>query len=237
MKNNNIYNIGFLRQLKRVILCGFLLSFPCCARTGDVPLFETPEWEMNPEYKVGILLRRENNAAQESALLIKHETKEPFVRRYDPRSKTISVVSPETWDATNAPIARCEEQFAPDTRLLAVNPETKRLTDERGDVVPTKGENILNLVWSPQKKRVAVLSAGGAAGSEYSILPFGSGSGASGQYWHQVYSLETRKMESSAIRIPTKQGFTSLRACWSADGAFVVYYEVTFSFLSVVHVD
>jgi len=238
MKNNMFKHRGLWKSFKQVILCGFLFSFYGCGRAGDTPLFETPEWKMNPEYKVGLSLRREEKGQnQTGTLLIKHDSKTPFVRRYDPVSRTLEVATPESWDQATAPIARCEEQFAPETRLLEVKPETGRLTDENGKVVPTKGENVLNLTESPRKNRAAILSASGAAGSGYSIFPFGSGSGASGQYWHETYSLENRKIESSPVRVPTERSFRSLRACWSADEKFVVYYEVTFSFLTVIHVE
>ena len=238
MKHDDDNYLGIWRKLTKFICCGFLLSMSGCdGSKGDVPLFETPEWKMNPEYEVGLSLRREEGLPNDGGLLIKHDTKKPFVRRYNRSPKNVEVVPPEMWDKSKTPIARCGEQFAPDTKLLQINTQTKQLMDENGGVIPTEGETVLNLTVSPQNNRVAVLSASGTAGGDYSVVPFGSGSGASGQYWLQVYSLKTRRFESFPVRIPTREKFTSLTACWSSDEKFVVYTEVTYRFLTVVEVD
>ena len=230
--------MGFQRKFTKIICCGFLFSLAGCGGSkGQTPLFETPEWKMNPEYEVGLSVRRENASQKDSGLLIKHDTKQPSVRRYDPNRKTLEVVPPDAWDKSTAPIAHCVEQYPPDTELLRFDPKTKRLIGERGEIIPTKGENVLNLTASPEKKRVAVLSATGTAGGDYSVTPFGSGSGASGQYWMQVYSLKKRQLENYLFQIPTKEKFTSLTACWSADERFVVYSEVKYQFIVVVEVN
>lgn len=238
MKHDNDNYFGIWQKLTKIICCGFLFSLSGCGGSkGDVPLFETPEWKMNPEYEVGLSLRREDSSQNNSGLLIKHDTRQPFVRRYNQILKNVEVVPPEMWDKSNAPIARCSEQFAPDTKFLKINPKTKQLMDGKDNIIPTEGNTILNLTISPQNNRVAVLSASGTAGGDYSVIPFGSGSGASGQYWLQVYSLKTRQFESSPVRIPTQEKFTSLHACWSSDEKFVIYAEVTYRFFVVVEVD
>ncbi len=191
---------------------------------------------MNPEYEVGLSVRRDNASQKDGGLLIKHDTKQPSVRRYDPTRKTLAVVPTEMWDKSSAPVARCGEQFPPEMTLLRLESKTKQLIGERGEITPTKGKTVLNLTASSQKNRVADLSASGTAGGDYSVIPFSSGSGASGQYSMQIYSLKTRQLENYLFEIPTKETFTSFTACWSADEKFVVYSEVGYRFLVVVEV-
>lgn len=238
MKKKHQTFTGKRRKFTRIICWSFLFSLAGCGGSkGQKPLFETPEWKMNPEYEVGLSVRRENVSQKDSSLLIKHDTKQPSVRRYDPKQKTLEVVPTEMWDKSTAPVARCGEQFPPDTALLRFDSKSKQLIGEKGEIIPTKGKTVLNLTASPQKNRVAVVSASGTAGGDYSVIPFGSGSGASGQYSMQIYSLKKRQLENYLFEIPTKEKFTSLTACWSADEKFVIYSEVRYQFIVVVEVD
>jgi hypothetical protein len=194
-------------------------------------LFETPEWRGNPTYEVGLRLRREGK--NDGALLIKYDASTQ-VRRYSPDTKMMAVVGLDAWERAAGAIAVCEEQFPPDSALLGTNAKTGRLRDRQGDV-PTVGRTILNLTAAPQGDRIAVLSATGKKPA--SPLPFWGSSGASGEYWHQVWSLRERVFFGPDVRISTLRARDSLRACWSADERLVVYYEVTFAYLLLVSVN
>jgi len=208
-----------------------LFDIMCCVRAERRPIFETPEWAGDLKYGVGIGLRRER--ADGGALLIKHD-ESAVVRRYSAGAERLEIVGADVWERAGGAVARCGEQFHPDAALLGTDPNTGRLRDARGEV-PAAGGAILNLTAAPRGDKVAVLSATGSKPG--SILPFGGGAGASGQYWHQVWSIRERRFNGPAVRIPTPRSHDSLRACWPADEGAVVYYEVTFSYLLVVEVD
>jgi hypothetical protein len=215
-----------LRCIATVVI-GILLS-SCSRGDRDNPIFETPEWKMNPKYEVGLRLRRE--AVQGGALLIKLD-ENLIVRRYDPKAKMLSTVDPTGWEHAKGVIANCEEQFPPDNSTFWIDPQTGQLRDKKG-VVRTSGAGILNLTLGPQGDKIAILSAEG--GKPVSLIPFWGSSGAAGQYWLQVWSLSRHDFVGQAVKIPRLHAQDSLRACWSADEEVVIFFEVTFSYFSVV---
>jgi hypothetical protein len=222
-------------KLQPIMQAGFILSalfgFFGCGSNGDVPLFQTPDWIDSGNYGINIEIRREK--AEGGALLFKPDTKPTLIKRYDPQAKTLVNVAPESWDMAAGTIARCEEQSKPFGRL-EIDPETRQLVDENKAVVLTKGKHVMDFVRSPSATKVAVLSADGYRRSG-SFFPVGGSDGAaSGQNWHQVYSLEKRRMEAGATRIPLAEAFDNPKTCWSADDKFVVYITPLFSSLSVI---
>ncbi len=229
MPDRAIEKFSVARGVAAIVLT-ILSGSWCCAMTTQVPLFDTPEWRMNLKYEVGLRLRRER--AEGGALLIKHD-ESTLVRRYDPEAQTLANVGVDSWERAAGAIARCEGQFPPDRALLWTDNQTGKLHDAQVEI-QSAGPTILNLTAAPQGDKVAVLSAKGK--KPISLLPFGGGSGASGEYWHQVWSLRTHAYLGPAVRIPTHGNYASLRACWSMDENLIVYYEVTFSYLSVVTV-
>lgn len=212
-------------------ILGTFFGFFGCGSRGNAPLFQTPDWIASGNYGINIELRREK--ADGGALLLKTDTKPSLIKRYDPQAKTLVNVASENWERAVGAIARCEKQFPP-IGHLDFDPDINQLVDADKVVIPTKGRHVMRLVQSPSSKRVAVLSADGFRRSG-SFFPIGAADGgATGQYWHQVYSLEKRRMESSATRIPLAEVFDNPNPCWSADDKFVVYLMPLFSSLSII---
>lgn len=222
-------------KFRRIMQAGFILSALFglfgCGSDGDVPLFQTPDWIDSGNFGINIELRREK--ADGGALLLKPDTKPSLIKRYDPQARTLTNVALENWEAATGAITRCEEQSKPFGRL-EIDPETGQLVDENKAVVLTKGKHVIDFVRSPSGTKAAVLSADGYRRSGSFFPVGGADGGTTGQKWHQVYSLEKRRMEPGATRIPLAEVFDNPKPCWSADDKFVVYIVPLFSSLSIV---
>ena len=219
------------RVMRAGVILGALFASFGCGSDGDVPLFQTPDWVDSGNYGINIELRRER--ADGGALLLKPDTRPTLIKRYDPQAKTLTDVSPESWETATGAIAQCEKQGEPFGRLQ-INSETEQLINEDKAAVVTKGKYVMTFVESPDGKKVAVLSADGFRRSGSFFPVGGTGGGTTGQYWHQVYSLEKRRMETGATRVPLAEVFDNPKPCWSADDKFVVYITPLFSSLSII---
>ena len=213
-----------------------LTVMPFCLKEsgfgGEVPLFPLAAWQgVGLQYGDQLMLRNESEAT--GALLLKHNRLDT-IYRYDPRRRTLSAESDAVWRGAQTPIAECGKQGYPTPSLLRIDTQSHRLfAGER--VIQAAGRTALKLAAAPSGKFTAVLSASGEAGT--SVLPSSGGSGASGQYYHQIMSLPDAKALGQPVRLPVQRSYDSLIPCWSADEKYIVYHQVTFNYLLVVQAD
>ena len=196
---------------------------------AGIPLLKTSAWQGRmPEYGDQIMLRRETKDG--GALLLKHSKRET-VYRYDPAAAGLTTISEQTWNAASGPIAECAKQFPPPAHVLSIDKASNRLI-AGNRTINTTGRTVLKLAESPGKRWVAVLSASGPM--KPSLIPFSGGSAASGEHYHQVFSLPDAVPVGAAVQLPMERDSDLLIPCWSADENTVIYHEILFAYLSVV---
>lgn len=215
-----------------ILIAGMLLTamnYLGFNQSAGVPLLETSAWRGTEQaYGEGLLLRQDSK--QGDVLLIKH-SQHDTVYKYDPRGRSLSVAAREEWRQADGLIANCVEQNYPPLDLLRIDETTNTLLAGSRSVA-TKGATALKLTAAPSGKWAAVLSATGRKAD--SILPFIGGSGATGHYYHQVLSLPDAVPFKQAVQVPKQRANDSLIACWSANEQYVVYFQVSFNYLSVI---
>lgn len=192
---------------------------------ADVPLFETPAWQAS-----GMLLVR-SEEEEEGALLLKHSERET-VYRYDPETQSLSGVASDIWQNAREPIGDCELQSGQSPQVLRIDPKSGQLLVDNRPITTT-GATPLAILGSPSGNRVAVLSAEGPMSG--SILPFLGRGGASGQHYHQVFSLPGVLPVWKSVRLPLSSEKVTLTACWSPNERYVIYADILF--FSIVVVD
>jgi hypothetical protein len=210
-----------------------LTTLPFCltesGARGTAPLFMLPAWqEIGLEYGDQLMLRKSGDA-----LLLKH-SRHDTIYKYDPSRQSLTAVSNAEWLRTNTPITECGKQGYPSPSLLKIDTQSHQIF--AGDrTIKAAGRTALKLTEAPSGKFAAVLSASGNA--DTSIIPFAGGSGASGQYYHQVMSLPDVRAVGQPVRLSVRRKYDSLIPCWSADERYIVYHQVTFNYLSIVTTD
>lgn len=193
--------------------------------TMDVPLFETPAWR-----STGVILLRSEEEGK-GALLLKHRER-GAVYFYDPKTQNLSLVSTELWQKASGSIGNCELQVPPSPSKMDIDKSGKlRASDIE---VATAGTTILDLRVSPSGNKVAVLSADGP--KDGSILPFLGSGGVAGQHYHQLLSLPGAVPIGKPVRLPLESKKVGITVCWSPDERYVVYSDILYSHLSIVHV-
>jgi hypothetical protein len=221
----------------RVVTLGMLIltALPFCGTESgsrdEAPLFTLPAWQdVGLEYGDQLMLRE---SVDGDALLLKHSRRDT-IYKYDPSTHSLTAVSNAEWLRTNTPIAECGKQGDPSPLLLKIETASHQLF--AGDrPIKAAGRTALKLTEAPSGKFAAVLSASGNA--DTSIIPFTGGSGASGQYYHQIMSLPDVQAVGQPVRLPVRRKNDSLIPCWSADERYVIYHQVTFNYLSIVTTD
>jgi hypothetical protein len=207
-------------------------SLACATKAGspdDVPLFSLPAWkDLGLKYGDQLMLRLESRAG--GALLLKHSRSE-IIYKYDRDAKNLTQVNIVRWTSAGTAIAECGKESYPGSTAMRIDTLSHQFF-AGNRAVPTAGRTVLKFSPAPSGKWVAVLSASGDPAT--SLLPFTGGSGASGEYYHQVMSLPEAKSFNPAMRLPLQHKLDSLTPCWSSDEQYVVYHQVTFNYLSIV---
>ena len=96
----------------------------------------------------------------------------------------------------------------------------------KGAPATIAGQTALHVILSPDKERVAVLSAEGPW--KRSFVPHitgGAGGSASGARHHEVLRRTDGTRQGAVIRLAYKAGAPPFGGCWSPDGRFVVYVD------------
>lgn len=207
-------------------------SLVCASEAGapdDVRLFPLPAWkDLGLKYGDQLMLRLESRDG--GALLLKH-SRSQTIYKYDPAAQILTRVNSFRWTRAGTAIAECGKESYPASSAMRIDTSSHQLF-AGNRAVPTAGRTALKLTAAPSGRWVAVLSASGSPAT--SLLPFSGGSVASGEYYHQVMSLPEANSFNPAMRLPLQHKLDSLIPCWSSDEQYVVYYQVTFNYLSIV---
>ncbi len=220
---------GITVTLGLIIFSGVPFCSTGSGSRGDVPLFPLPAWrDVGLEYGDRLMLRRESQNG--GSLLLKHNRRETVYKYYE-KTKVLIAAGPFEWQRASSPIAECDKQSYPSQSVMRIDTQSHQLFAGNRAIAAT-APTALKLGAAPSGRWVAVLSASGSA--DKSILPFTGGSGASGQYYHQIMSLPDAIAVGPPLRVPLRREYDSLIPCWSADEQYVVYYQVNFNYLSIV---
>lgn len=153
--------------------------------------------------------------------------------RYKLGATELEVTNADAWEAATGRVNRPSPRW-PDSRRWSANYETERLKlDET--VIQTAGKTLLDLAWSPDGKRVAVLSAEGKRA--HGLIPFTGGSGAYGKHYCQILREADGTPEFPPIPLPFKRDDEPvLQSWWSSDGRYLVYANLYLEYLVILPV-
>ena len=229
------------------LLAALLLTLVVGCGSGSPPsgvdCFDTPDWA-----EAGSLELRAGPSG--AALLLRHRTtvqrlredypgsqvgadsKPPSVYRFDAATGRLALAADADWRAGSADVADCEGQSAAPATPFVLDARERTLR-WRDRAVRAAGRNVLLLAAAPRGDLVAVLSATGSVMD--SIMPFLGRGGAGGQHYHQAFRRSDGTEQGDAVPLPMTSREVGLVGCWSADASSVVYADVLYNHLCIVH--
>lgn len=205
--------------------------------TPHAPQYETPAWQRPGRLSLRLV------PAHPDRLLLRQDPSEPanansdsdvnncVVYRYQIGRATLERVSPAEWSDAAGAVSDCDAQQVQPSDPLRIDAKSSLLYHGK-QPRPTAGRTALLLVVAPRRDRAAVLSADGPRSS--SPMPAIAQAGASGVHYHQLFSLSDGAALGQPVILPLSSSETTLGACWSADGRWVVYFDVLFRRVSIV---
>ncbi len=185
---------------------------------SDVPCID-PEWTgtvlwLRPDGEGGFLMTTQT---REDLIQDRKDGSEdahphqPLVLRFDSLKGEFAVVEAAVWDATMTQIQRCCGSFFEEGPLQVVGDRLQF----NGRTVPVVGGTALDMDDAPTLSVAAVLSTNG-----FRTL-FGA---ATGQHYHQLFSLETGRPIGPVLRLGVGgRNFDRTFIGWTDDESYVLY--------------
>lgn len=190
-------------------LYGGASDVPCFA-----PAFTGATLWLRPDGEGGFLMTTQSDEdIQEDILDGRGDAQphQPQVYRFNSLSNRIELVNESAWDNATTPLQRCCPSLFEDGPLQLVD---NRLVFE-GRTVPVAGGTALDMDDAPTLPVAAVLSTNG-----FRTL-FGA---ATGQHYHQLFSMETGEPVGPAMRLGVGgRNFDRTFIGWMDDDMYVLY--------------
>ncbi len=200
-----------------VDLYGGASDVPCLDPTveGDVPL----RFWLRPDGEGGFFMTWQSGADIDADIDDGTEDAQPHdprVYRFDAALNEFVIVDGTVWDTIGTPLQDCCPSLIEDGPLQLVN---DRLVFE-GQRVPVVGGTALDMDDAPTLPVAAVLSTNG-----FRTL-FGA---ATGQHYHQLFSMETGEPIGPAVRLGVGgRNFDRTFIGWTDDESYVLYMSNRF---------
>lgn len=199
------------------------LSVQACASSGPT-LYAAPAWTERGEIgSMRVLMR-----ATPGGLLIRRDAGAIYL--YREGAPKLMQVNEADWQQAGTPIVDCDHsgtatafQYDIDAGTLSLG---NRTLDIPGYVVQEAG--------SPSGRRAVVVTG---TGPGKSLLPFFGGGGGSGPYRHNLIALPEAVALAPSVALPFTPKMGAVRACWSRDERYVVYFNLILTHLAVVAVN
>lgn len=184
----------------------------------DVPCFD-PVWRgsvlwLRPDGEGGFLmttqtiedLQQDRQDGKDDA-----QPHQPGVYRFDASEDRVVMVTDDAWDSAETPVQLCCGSFFEEGPLQVVGDRLQF----NGRTVPVVGGTALDMDDAPTLSVAAVLSTNG-----FRTL-FGA---ATGQHYHQLFSLETGRPIGPALRLGVGgRNFDRTFIGWTDDESYVLY--------------
>lgn len=178
------------------------------------PVFTGATLWLRPDGEGGFLMTTQSQDDVALDTLDGTEDAQPHqaqVYRYSALSNSFESVSESVWDTATTPLQRCCPSLIEQGPLQIIN---DRLVFE-GRTVPVAGGTALDMDDAPMLPVAAVLSTNG-----FRTL-FGA---ATGQHYHQLFSMETGQPIGPALRLGVGgRNFDRTFIGWTDDEAYVLY--------------
>jgi len=159
------------------------------------------------------------------------EVKEPKpVYRFNARTNNLEPVAPTAWAAATGAVVDCFDGHQAGA-IRGIDSKTLSLNDQR---VPTAGTVVLDWALSPDKQRLAILSADGPW--HESMIPFIGGGYAEGMRYHEVFRRSDGAREGMALKLAGTDEKELYFDCWSADGRYLIWADSYFARLWIIEV-
>ena len=213
------------------LLMGCDIALPGTGGVSDVPCFRPTAW---PEGSTTMLVRADSGAS----LLMTHRTREQVVEdrhdqilgndahgpvyRFDATAETFELVDDQVWDDATGMVIGCTGQEARESPFVLERTGGSRMLFFDRREIPVAGGNAVSIWDQRDGKIVAVISSSGGGG-----IPLISNISSSGQHYHQLFSEVDGEPVGEPLRLPFAGAPGPPRGCWSPDGGFVLYCDLT----------
>lgn len=144
----------------------------------------------------------------------------PFLK-WEGADKPVTEVGKAEWTTAQGGIINCGRQHV-SHEDIQVSQNSRHVT-LKGKKLPVYGNTVVGLGVSPDRQKIAIVSALGRPG--WSVMPFLAQSPAEGPYCHQVFSLANGQEVGKAITITESTAKHGVTSCWTEENRHVVYWD------------